>query len=83
MTSVRLRYYLDFCHKYHFEPSTRQNVSLFLNKLEEKNQNEQQKKQAAYAISIFYDSYICGIDSKGRLGGQGGDNGSMGVRSQC
>ena len=42
-----LRYYLDFCHKYHFEPSIRQNISRFLNKLEEKNQNEQQKKQAA------------------------------------
>ena len=50
-----LRYYLDFCHKYHFEPSTRQNISLFLNNLEEKNQNEQQKKQAAHAISIFYE----------------------------
>jgi hypothetical protein len=31
-----LRYYLDFCHKYHFEPLTRQNISCFLNKLEEK-----------------------------------------------
>ncbi len=41
-----LRYYLDFCRKYHFEPSTRQHFTRFLNKLKEKNQNEQQQKQA-------------------------------------
>jgi len=50
-----LRYYLDFCHKYHFDPSTRQNISLFSNKLEEKNQNKQQKKKATHAISVFYE----------------------------
>jgi len=33
----------------------RQNISLFLNKLEEKNQNEQQEKLVAHAISIFYE----------------------------
>jgi len=49
-----LRYYPDFCHKYHFEPSTKQNISRFLDKLEEKKQNEPQKKQAGQAISIFY-----------------------------
>jgi len=49
-----LRYYLDFCHKYRFEPSKRENLSGFLNKLKNKKQNKDQQKQAAHAISIFY-----------------------------
>lgn len=49
-----LRYYLDFCHKYRFESSKRENVSSFLNKLKDKTQNKAQHKQAAHAISTFY-----------------------------
>ena len=60
-----LRYYLDFCHKYHFEPSTRENISLFLNKLEEKNQNELQRKQAAHAISIFHEIRLPNSEKRG------------------
>ena len=48
-----LRYYLDFCHKYRCEPSKRENLSGFLNKLKDKKQNKDQQKQAAHAISIF------------------------------
>ena len=50
-----LRYYLDFCHKYRFEASKRENLSTFLNKLKDKKQNKDQQKQAAHAISIFYE----------------------------
>ena len=50
-----LRYYLDFCHKYRFEPTKGQNLSKFLAKLKDKKQNEHQQKQAAHAISIFYE----------------------------
>jgi len=50
-----LRYYLDFCHKYRFEPLKRENLSSFLNKLKDKKQNEDQQKQAAHAISIIYE----------------------------
>ncbi len=48
-----LRYYLDFCHKYPFETSKRENFQGFLNKLKDKNQNKDQQKQAAHAISII------------------------------
>ena len=48
-----LRYYLDFCHKYRFEPSKRENLSGFLNKLKDKEQYKDQQKQAAHAISII------------------------------
>jgi len=48
-----LRYYLDSCHKYRFEPSKSENLSGFLNKLKDKKQNKDQQKQAAHAISII------------------------------
>jgi len=38
-----LRYYLDFCHKYRFESSKRENLSGFLNKLKDKKQNKGQQ----------------------------------------
>jgi len=44
---------LDFCHKYRFEPSKRENLSGFLNKLKDKKQNKDQQKQAAHEISII------------------------------
>jgi len=50
-----LRYYLDFCFKYHHEKSKKESLSYFINKLNDKNQNEQQQKQAFHAISIFYE----------------------------
>jgi len=48
-----LRYYLDFCLKYHYEISDKESLSYFLKKLEDKNQTEQQQKQAFHAVSIF------------------------------
>ena len=50
-----LRYYLDFYHKYRFGPSERKILSGFLNKLKDKNQNKDQQKQTAHAISIIYE----------------------------
>ena len=50
-----LRYYLDFCHKYHLDKSAKQSLSDFTKKLREKRQSDQQQKQAAHAVSIFYE----------------------------
>jgi len=33
-----MRYYLDFCHKYHFKQETDMSLSAFLKKLNEKKQ---------------------------------------------
>jgi len=48
-----LRYYLDFCHKYKFNPLEKESLPRFLKKLKEKKQTEQQQNQARHAISIF------------------------------
>jgi hypothetical protein len=48
-----LRYYLDFCLKYHHEP-VKESLAPFVQKLKAKNQTEQQRKQALDAISMFY-----------------------------
>jgi len=49
-----LRYYLDFCLKYHHEPVNKESLAPFIQKLKDKNQTEKQRKQAFDAISIFY-----------------------------
>jgi len=49
-----LRFYWDFCHKYHhnaYQPSC---LSLFLNKLQQKRQTLEQQDQAKDAITLFY-----------------------------
>jgi hypothetical protein len=40
-----LRFYWDFCHKYAFEPTDRQNFAVFREKLRAKQQSESQCKQ--------------------------------------
>jgi len=50
-----LRYYLDFCFKYGFNQSNKESLACFIKKLKEKNQTEQQQKQALHAISIYFD----------------------------
>ena len=50
-----LRYYLDFCQKYNFKQSDKKSLSYFIKKLKEKNQTDQQQKQASHAISIYYE----------------------------
>lgn len=49
-----LRFYWDFCHKYRHDPFDLGSLPLFLNKLQEKRQSEQQLKQAQDAVSLFY-----------------------------
>ena len=50
-----LRYYLDFCGRYRYQKFNKNNLDKFIQKLKEKNQNEQQVKQAFHAISLFYE----------------------------
>jgi len=62
-----LRYYLDLCLKYHYEISDKESLSYFLKKLEDKNQTEQQQKQAFHAVSIFYEIESIDQDRIGAL----------------
>lgn len=50
-----LRYYLDFCHKYHHLPSEDESRERFIRKLSEKNQKPFQQKQAAKAVGIYWE----------------------------
>ncbi len=50
-----LRYFLDFCAKYTAEVNcTSEQVRNFLEKLREKKQSEEQRKQAEHAIMLYY-----------------------------
>ena len=62
-----LRYYLDFCLKYHYEISDEESLSYFLKKLKDKNQTEQQQKQAFHAVSISYEIESIDQDRIGAL----------------
>jgi hypothetical protein len=44
-----LRYYLDFCEKYHFLAQHRESLPEFLGKLEAKRQSRAQQEQTASA----------------------------------
>jgi len=59
-----LRYYLDFCFKYGFNQSNKESLAYFIKKLKEKNQTEQQQKQALHAISIYFDIEFADKDKK-------------------
>ncbi len=50
-----LNYYLNFCFKYHHDKSKKESLSHFIKKLKNKNQTEQQHKQAFHAVSIFHE----------------------------
>ena len=45
-----LRYYLDFCAKYHLPDSSSKSLPQFLTKLREKKQTDEQIKQADHAV---------------------------------
>jgi|GEM_PF-2348361 len=49
-----LRFYLDFCRKYHFSEKERKSLEHFLRKLQEKKQTEVQQQQASHAIHFNY-----------------------------
>ena len=53
-----LRYYLDFRRKYPLPDSKSEHVRLFVEKLKKKNQTPEQQKQAAHAISLFFESQL-------------------------
>jgi hypothetical protein len=51
-----LRYYLDFRSKYPLPNSRSEQVRLFIEKLRQKGQTPDQQKQAAHALSLFFES---------------------------
>jgi integron integrase len=51
-----LRYYLDFRSKYPLPDSRSEHVRLFIEKLQKKHQPAEQQKQAAHALSLFFES---------------------------
>jgi len=51
-----LRYFLDFRSKYPLPESRSEQVRLFIRKLQEKKQSPEQQKQAAHALSLFFQS---------------------------
>jgi len=51
-----LRYYLDFRSRYSLPDSRSEHVRLFVDKLRQKNQTPEQQKQAAHALSLFFES---------------------------
>jgi len=48
-----LRYYLDFCGKYHFPPTQKESLPPFIRKLQEKKQTDEQRRQAHKAITLY------------------------------
>jgi len=50
-----VRYYLDFCYKYGFKSRHTESLAQFIKKLQEKNQPQFQQKQAAHAVSLYYE----------------------------
>jgi len=50
-----LRYYWDFCYKYHHDPFLPPSLRLFLGKLQEKKQSIEQQNQARLAINLLYE----------------------------
>jgi len=50
-----LRFYWDFCQKYHHHAFYQNSQSLFLTKLTEKGQSEAQREQASIAITFLYE----------------------------
>ncbi|MBI3755129.1 MAG: integron integrase [Deltaproteobacteria bacterium] len=50
-----LRYYLDFRGKYLLPDSKSEQVRLFIQKLREKRQTLEQQKQAAHALSLYFE----------------------------
>ena len=60
-----LRYYLDFCHKYGFEPTDKQSFPPFNDKLQAKNQSDFLRQQASHAISLYYELVAYNISVTG------------------
>jgi integron integrase len=50
-----LRYYLDFCSKYHFDPHDTKSLPPFESKLREKRQPEWLCRQAQHAVTLYWE----------------------------
>jgi len=50
-----LRYYLDFCEKYHHFPSDPDSPSAFTQKLTEKGQSPAKQRQASHSVKVYFD----------------------------
>jgi len=50
-----LRYYLDYCHKYHVSPANKLSFSTFHKKLSLKNQSEALCRQAHAAVVLYHE----------------------------
>ncbi len=57
-----LRYYLDFCRKYHFQELQQESLLHFIKKLQGKNQTQEQQKQAAHAGALYYELVKSGAE---------------------
>lgn len=51
-----LRYHLDFCQKFALTPTDRRSFTAFDEKLREKNQSDDQRRQARQAMALYYRS---------------------------
>ena len=49
-----LRFYLDFCEKYHFSENDSDSLPHFIQKLTDKKQNVQDRDLAAIAVKLYY-----------------------------
>lgn len=59
-----LRYFLDFCEKYHITGDEAQRIGLFQNKLYEKKQSAEQRRRAAHAVSLYFEMIKGGVASQ-------------------
>jgi len=50
-----LRYYLDFCSKYHYSPIQNDSLQKFMLKLTEKKQTPMQQRQAYQSVRVYQD----------------------------
>jgi integron integrase len=54
-----LRFYLDFCAKYQWDPASAAAVTPFCDKLESKGQVDWKRHQAAAAIALYQETVLC------------------------
>jgi len=61
-----LRYYLDFCRKYHSGITNDQCLAAFIDKLQNKNQTEFLQQQAYHAVTLFHEMRMAHSDPQMR-----------------
>lgn len=50
-----LRYFLDYCEKYHVTGDDTERIQMFLRKLHEKRQSEERCRQAQSAVTLYFE----------------------------